>query len=113
MDITLNTMIHNVKRNVHYLIQLVNPRMRVRDYNWVNLVDLLSDYRPRLFYHLVSWESPSEGQQKCNTDRASKGNTCPSSYGFCIGNHNGDLCYAQAGTLGHMPNIEVGTMTIL
>lgn len=98
---------------MHYLIQVVNPRLRVRDYSWVKLVELLSEYRPRFFYHLVSWESPSERQLKCNIDVASKGNLGPSSYGFCIRNHKGDMCYAQAETLGHMSTIKAETMAIL
>lgn len=55
----------------------MNPAFRRIDYSWDNLVDFLSDYRPKFFYHTVSWELPSVGYLKCNTDGASKGNPGP------------------------------------
>lgn len=51
--------------------------------------------------------------QKCNTDGISKGNPGCSSYGFCIKDHLGNPCYAQASILGHMTNIQVESREIL
>lgn len=53
------------------------------------------------------------GHQKCNTDGISKGNPGHSSYGFCIRDHSGNPYYAQAGTLGHMTNIQAESREIL
>lgn len=71
-DVILNTMIHKIQISAHYLIELLNPRMRVIDYSWGDLIKVLSDYRPRLFHCIVNWELSSVGYQKCNTDGASK-----------------------------------------
>lgn len=106
-------MIHNVQSNAFWLMELLNSRMRVERYNLEDLVKWLSIYKLRLYYFMVKWELPPLGYQKCNTDGIRKGNLGPSSYSFYIRNHNGDLCYAQAGTLGQMTNIQAKANVIL
>lgn len=53
------------------------------------------------------------GQQKCNIYGTSRGNPGPSSYGFCVKDHNGNLCYVQAGVIGHTTNIHTEAARIL
>lgn len=65
-------MIHNVQRSVNYMMQILNPNFKGKDYSWDKLMDFLSDYKPKLFYHLVSWEFLSVGHLKCNTDGLAK-----------------------------------------
>lgn len=57
---------------------------------------------------VVKWALPPVGHQKYNTDGTSRENSGPSSYGFCIRGHRGNLCYAQAGINGPITNIQAG-----
>lgn len=66
-----------------------------------------------MFYHVVKWELPAIEELKCNIDGASKWNPGPSSYGFYIRDHGGDLVYVQAGVLGQTTNIQVKATAIL
>ncbi|KAK4721356.1 hypothetical protein R3W88_011589 [Solanum pinnatisectum] len=50
---------------------------------------------------------------KCTTDGATRGNPELSFYGFCIRDHKGDLCYAQAGVLGQTTNVHAEARAIL
>lgn len=53
-------------------------------YTWEEFFKVLSNYRPRLYHHIVNQELPPRGSQKCNTNGASKVNPRPSYYGLCI-----------------------------
>lgn len=64
------------------------------------MIQVLSNYRPRLYHCLTHWKKPETGRIKINTDGASKGNPGLSSYGFCLRNDRGDLLYAEAGQIG-------------
>lgn len=65
-------------------------------HNWGEVVELISSYRPKLYFLKVKWEVPVNGGLVCNTDGASRGNPGPSAYGFCIRNSEGNLVYAEA-----------------
>lgn len=41
---------------------------------WLEVVTVLGNYKPRLYYYIVKWKPPEVGQVKCNTYGASKGN---------------------------------------
>lgn len=77
------------------------------------MIKALEEYKPKLYVLVVRWTPPAEGYQNCNTDGTSRENPGPSSFGFCIRDHQGDLCYAQAGIKGHMTNIQVEAKAIL
>lgn len=94
-------------------MEVIFPKLRWIDQSLGNLIEALSEYKPNLYYFIVNWEFPPLGYQNCNTNGSSKGNSRPSSYGFCIQNHKGDACYAQAGILGHTMNVQVEAATIL
>ncbi|MCD7454528.1 hypothetical protein HAX54_025149 [Datura stramonium] len=67
---------------------------------WSNIVHFLEGYRPKVEHLIVNWSKPTVGRYKCNVDGASKGNLGESSIAFCVRNHNGDLMYAEATTIG-------------
>lgn len=58
---------------------------------------------------VVKWALPPVGHQKYNTDE----NPGPSSYGFCIRSHRGNLSYAQAGINDPITNIQIEAITML
>lgn len=74
---------------------------------------ILTEYKSKLYHFIVRWDLPSVGQQKCNTDGTNRGNPGPSIYAFCIRDHNGNLCYAQARQRGQMSNIQAEAKAIL
>ncbi|KAK4717905.1 hypothetical protein R3W88_016243 [Solanum pinnatisectum] len=80
--------------------------------SWPNIVNILGNHKPRLYHHIVQWKFPREGQLKCNTDGASKGNPGESAYGFCFKDKHGDLIYAQAKGIAIATNIEVEARAI-
>lgn len=104
-DVSIHAMIQHVHVNIHFLIRTLFPKMKVLELSWGEVIRALTDYKHRLFHLIVKWDFPYVGYQKCNTDGTSKGNPSPSTYGFCIKDHNGNLFYAQAGQLGQMTNI--------
>lgn len=77
------------------------------------MIKALEEYKPKLYVLVVRWIPPVEGYQKCNTNGTSGENLGPSSFGFCIRDHHGDLCYAQVGIIGHMTNIQAEAKAIL
>ncbi|KAG5628246.1 hypothetical protein H5410_013464 [Solanum commersonii] len=83
---TFCVMVQHIHTTIHHMFKGL--------YLWLRI------YKPKLHHYVVKWELPVQSGIKCNTDRASKGNPGPSSYGFYIRNHNDDLCYAQADVLG-------------
>lgn len=72
--------------------------------DWNDSFNILQSYKPSLEVTIIIWLPPQPGWLKCNTDRESKGNREKSSYGFSIGDYNGDLIYAEANDLGETKN---------
>ncbi|KAK4722571.1 hypothetical protein R3W88_012804 [Solanum pinnatisectum] len=83
---------------MYRLLQLRHPR-RKGPSNWPGMVSELENYRPRMKVIKVLWEYPPEGWLKYNTDGASRGNPCLSSYAFCLRNDRGDIKYAEGGSM--------------
>lgn len=99
-------MIHNIQANVHYLIRILYPIMKMIEFASGEVLTVLGEYKPLIYYLIVTWAPPPLGHQKCNTDGTSRGNPGPISYGLCIRDRRGDLCYAKAGLLGQNTNIQ-------
>lgn len=74
---------------------------------------VLREYKPIIYHLKVTWNPPSIGHQKCNTNGTNRDNPSPSSYGFCIRDHRGDLYYAQAGKLGQKKNVQAEAQAFL
>ncbi|KAH0730062.1 hypothetical protein KY289_001250 [Solanum tuberosum] len=72
--------------------------------SWIDLVQFLEAYTPRIEYKMVYWKTPSRGY-KCNTDGAAKGNPGPSSGVSCVRNEAGNLMYAEGRRFGENSNI--------
>ncbi|KAK6784166.1 hypothetical protein RDI58_017620 [Solanum bulbocastanum] len=106
-------MVIHIETAVHQVIRVLYPWLRIQEHKWVDLISTLGKYKPKLHHHIVKWELPMTGSLKCNTDGATKGNPGPSFYGFCIRDHKGDLCYAQAGVLGQTNNVQAEARAIL
>nr|XP_009769782.1 PREDICTED: uncharacterized protein LOC104220585 [Nicotiana sylvestris] len=64
-----------------------------------------SNCKPHVVTKRVTWQLPYEGWFKCNIDGASRGNPGPSSYGFCVRDHEGNLVFAKAKEIGEATNI--------
>ncbi|KAH0636766.1 hypothetical protein KY285_036476 [Solanum tuberosum] len=89
---------------VHQLIRAKYPWLRIVPYHWVGMIDLLHNYKPNLYFHIVKWEALDEGWVKCNIYGTSKGNPGESSYGFFLRNSTGDLLYAEAQNIANKNN---------
>lgn len=61
---------------------------------------------------MIKWIAPDSAWYKCNTYGACKGNSGPSTYGFCIRSNYRDLIYVEAGTLGESNSLIAETITI-
>lgn len=61
---------------------------------WIACFDLLQQLIPKLLCQIVRWDKQKEGQIKCNTDGASKGNPGINLNGFYVRDCGGDLIYA-------------------
>lgn len=99
-------MIHNIQANVHYLIRILYLRMKMIEFALEEVLKVLGEYKPPIYHLIVTWAPPPLGHQKCNTNGTSRGNPGPSSYGLCIRDHRGDLCYVEARLLGQNTNIQ-------
>lgn len=103
VEVSLTTMIHNIQSNIQWLIEGLNPNMRIKGYTWEELMKALTEYKPRLYHCIVKWELPPIGSQKCNIDGGSKGNLGISFYGFCIRNQNEGYVMLRLGYWGKEP----------
>ncbi|KAH0650288.1 hypothetical protein KY284_030200 [Solanum tuberosum] len=59
------------------------------------LVKVLENCKPLISSKVVTWECPSEGKFKCNSDGTFKHMLGVSSIAFCIWNHYGDFIFAK------------------
>lgn len=90
--VSFNSLVLKVNTDIWRLVKILYPRLQQIPISWPGIVDYIENYRPKLYYLVVSWKPPEQEYFKCNTDGASRGNPGRSSYGFCIRNHRGDLC---------------------
>ncbi|XP_060202278.1 uncharacterized protein LOC132630726 [Lycium barbarum] len=104
-------MVYQVQQTVHHLIGVKYPWFCRIPPDWPVVIDLLSNYKPKLHYCKVLWKMPQYGL-KCNTDGASQGNPGTSSYGFCIRNDRGNLIYAWAKQIVLASNMIAETIAI-
>ncbi|XP_060181532.1 uncharacterized protein LOC132611140 [Lycium barbarum] len=108
---TYSRMVYQVQQAIYQLVQAKYPWIRRLPPDWPSIVEMLTQYKPRLHVHKVVWELPQHGF-KCNTDEAFQRNPGLSSYAFCIRDDRGDLMYAQAKKLGTATNMEAETAAI-
>ncbi|KAH0764524.1 hypothetical protein KY285_000395 [Solanum tuberosum] len=90
-----NAMIMEINRNIYLLASYRYPWFQQLPGNWPMLVKVLEDYKPLISSKVVTWECPSEGKFKCNSDGTFKHMLGVSSIAFCIRNHYGDFIFAE------------------
>lgn len=73
-------------------------------------MDLLNNYRPKLYFKKVIWRPKQGGWVVCNTNGASKGNLGNSVYGYYIRNEEGNMLYAKAYDIGLSINMKTEAM---
>ncbi|XP_075103611.1 uncharacterized protein LOC142178181 [Nicotiana tabacum] len=100
-----NRVIHEVNKTLHYLARMRYPWLSRIPPLWSDMINFFEGYKPYVGTKIVIWQLPYEGWFKCNTDGASRGNHVPSSYGFCVRDHAGDLVSAKAKEIGETTNI--------
>lgn len=66
---------------------------------WSNIVDDLQAYNSITTVKIVKWSPPDQGWFKGNTDGASRGNPSPSSFVFCIRDHEGNMVVAKGSSI--------------
>lgn len=110
--VSFNSLVLKVNTDIWRLVKILYPRLQQIPISWPGIVDYIENYRPKLYYLVVSWKPPEQEYFKCNTDGASRGNPGRSSYGFCIRNHRGDLVYAQGEEVHEATNIETEAIAI-
>ncbi|KAH0675691.1 hypothetical protein KY285_023492 [Solanum tuberosum] len=91
-------------RSLVYMAQNLYPWLHNLPSSWIDLVQFLEAYTPRIEYKMVYWKTPSRGY-KCNTDGAAKGNPDPSSGAFCVRNEAGNLMYTKWRRFGVNSNL--------
>nr|XP_009627002.1 uncharacterized protein LOC104117634 [Nicotiana tomentosiformis] len=77
------------------------------------MISFFEGYKPYVGTKTVTWQLPYEVWFKYNTDGASRGNPGPSSYGFCLRDHAGDLVFAKANEIGETTNIVAEAKSIV
>lgn len=106
-------MIHEVNKILYYLARVRYPWLHSIPLLWPQMISFFEGYRPYIVTKRVTWQLPYDGWYKCNTDGASRGNSGPSSYGFCVRNHEGDLVFAKAKEIGETTNIVAEAKAIV
>lgn len=94
--VSCSRVIHEVNKILYYLARVRYPWQPRIPLLWPQMINFFENYKPYVVTKRVIWQFPYEGWFKCNTDRASRGNPGPSSYGFCIRDHEGNLVFAKA-----------------
>ncbi|XP_075077300.1 uncharacterized protein LOC142164034 [Nicotiana tabacum] len=80
---------------------------------WLDLLNMLKHYTPKLEVHKVIWEFSIEEWLKVNTDGASRGNPGRSSIGFCMRNELGYVVYACGKEVQETTNTIVEAMAMV
>ncbi|KAH0730385.1 hypothetical protein KY290_001417 [Solanum tuberosum] len=73
-QLNLEGMVKQVTKNIQMLTSGRNAGLNLFGKNWLETVNILGNYKPKIYYHIVQWNPPRSDQLKCNTDGASKGN---------------------------------------
>ncbi|XP_070031694.1 uncharacterized protein [Nicotiana tomentosiformis] len=105
--------IREVNKTLYFLARFRYPWLTNIPVLWIDMIRYFESYKPYVVSRRVTWHLPNAGWVKCNSDGASKGNPCPSSYGYCIRDSSGDLLYAEAIDIGHTTNIVAEVKGIL
>lgn len=63
-------------------------------------MELLTTYRPKLYYQKVVWKATASGGVIYNIDGASRGNLGPCAYGYIIRNEAWNILYAETQCFG-------------
>ncbi|XP_019241256.1 PREDICTED: uncharacterized protein LOC109221250 [Nicotiana attenuata] len=111
--VSYSRVIHEVNKILYYLAKVRYPWLSNIPLMWPHMIKFFENYKPFVITKKVTWQLPYEGWYKCNTDGASRGNPGPSSYGFCVRNHEGDLVYAKAKEIGMATNIVAEAKAIV
>ncbi|XP_075091485.1 uncharacterized protein LOC142171695 [Nicotiana tabacum] len=111
--LSTNRVIHEVNKIMHFLEKVRYPWLSNIPMLWAEMIHFFKKYIPVLITTRVTWQLPTEGWYKCNTDRASKENPGPSSTGFCVRNDKVDLLYARSIELGVTTNVVAEAKAIL
>ncbi|WMV13503.1 hypothetical protein MTR67_006888 [Solanum verrucosum] len=97
---------------VHQLVKANYLWLRNVPYNWNGMFDLLQQYRPTLYFHIVKWSVLRRYGLSVTRMGQPEGIPGESSYGFCIRDNKGDLVYAEAQNIGITTNMEEETTTV-
>ncbi|XP_075082433.1 uncharacterized protein LOC142166835 [Nicotiana tabacum] len=108
-----NRVIHEVNKTLHYLARVRFPWLSRIPLLWSDMISFFESYKPYVGNKTVTWQLPYEGWFKCNTDGASRDNPGPSSYGFFVRDHAGDLVFAKAKEIGETTNIVAEAKAIV
>lgn len=111
--ISCNRVIHEVNKTLHYLARVRYPWLSRIPLLWLDIISLFEGYKPYVETKSVTQQLPYEGWYKWNTDDASRGNLVPSSYGFCVRDHAGDLVFVKAKEIGETTNIVAESKAIV
>nr|XP_009765020.1 PREDICTED: uncharacterized protein LOC104216622 [Nicotiana sylvestris] len=103
--VSCNRVIHEVNKTLHFLVRVRYPWLPRIPLLWPKMIRLFEGYKPIVVTIRVTWQLPYKGWFKCNTDGASRGYPGPSSYGFCVQDHAGDLVFAKMKEIGETTNI--------
>ncbi|XP_070041418.1 uncharacterized protein LOC142169055 [Nicotiana tabacum] len=112
-EISCNRVIHEVNKTLHYLVRMRYPWLSRIPPLWSDMISFFEGYKQYVGTKTVTWQLPYEGWFKCNTDGTSRGNPRPSSYGFCVRDHAGDLVFAKAKEIGETTNIVAEAKAIM
>ncbi|XP_019256398.1 PREDICTED: uncharacterized protein LOC109234797 [Nicotiana attenuata] len=104
-SVSCSRVIHEVNKTLYYLAKVRYPWLPGIPLLWPEMIRFFEQYKPVIVTRRVTWQLSYEGWFKCNTDGASRGNPGPSSYGFCVRDHRGDLIDARAREIGDTTNI--------
>ncbi|XP_049362856.1 uncharacterized protein LOC125827594 [Solanum verrucosum] len=111
-EVKYETLLQQCQEVVFKLVKTLYPWIRFQK-SWENLVEVLKEYKPKLYYQAITWVRPQMGWKKCNTDGAIRGNPRESTYIFCTRNIQGRLVYAEAQRLGIGNSMEAESRAIL
>ncbi|KAH0757310.1 hypothetical protein KY290_020803 [Solanum tuberosum] len=112
-NISYEEMVNQVVGVVRQLIKQKYPWIKRIEWSWLEIIIRIECYKPKLHYISVTWKSPDITRIKCNTDGASRGNPCLSSFGYCLRDSKEDLLFAKSRGIGIATNMEAECLAIL
>nr|XP_009596356.1 uncharacterized protein LOC104092452 [Nicotiana tomentosiformis] len=112
-SLSTNRVIHEVNKTLHQLARVRYAWLSHIPLLWPDMIQFFEAYKPILITRRVTWQLPHYGWYKSNTDGESKGNSGPSSLGFCVRNNTSDLVYAREVDLGMTTNVVAEAKVIV